>query len=89
VDDADLGPRLLELLGEPAEDGRVRVELRSWSAHAFAGELAGIGGMVEVVEPPEARMELARVGEELSRMYGRPAVRGSKSPSASHGASAS
>ncbi len=59
-------------VGEPADGGRVEVELRSWSAHALAGELAGFGAMVEVVEPPEARAALAQVGEELTLMYGRP-----------------
>lgn len=59
-------------VGESVEDGRVEVELRSWSAHALAGELAGFGAMVEVIEPAEARVELWRVGEELSRVYGSP-----------------
>jgi predicted DNA-binding transcriptional regulator YafY len=59
-------------VGEPDDDGRVRVELRSWSAHALAGELAGFGAMVEVVDPPEARRELARVGADLTRTYGSP-----------------
>jgi predicted DNA-binding transcriptional regulator YafY len=59
-------------VGEPVHDGRVEVELRSWSAHALAGELAGFGATVEVVEPREAREELARVGAELTRTYGSP-----------------
>jgi predicted DNA-binding transcriptional regulator YafY len=66
---AAFGKRLSET-GAPAADGEVRVEVRSWSVHALAGELAGFGGHVEVLEPAEARDELARIGAELGRLYG-------------------
>jgi predicted DNA-binding transcriptional regulator YafY len=56
--------------GETAEDGRVEVELRSWSAHTIAGELAAFGAWVEVVSPAEARAELARIGATLTERYG-------------------
>lgn len=55
--------------GEQA-DGRVRVEVRSWSADALAGELAAFGDHIEVVDPPEARDALARLGEALTSVYG-------------------
>ncbi|HEU4355314.1 MAG TPA: YafY family protein [Actinomycetota bacterium] len=61
-------------VGEPGEDGRVEVELRSWSADALAGELAEFGTAVEVIESTEARAALARLGEELLRTYGDPVV---------------
>lgn len=57
-------------VGEPTADGRVRVELRSWSAHSLAQDVAAFGRAVEVTEPPEARAQLARIGEELARLYG-------------------
>ena len=56
--------------GEQA-DGRVRLEVRSWSADALAGELAAFGDHIEVVDPPEARDALARLGETLTSVYGR------------------
>lgn len=55
--------------GEAGVDGRVEVEIRSWSAHALAGELAAFGRWVEVVHPAEAREELARLGAELTERY--------------------
>jgi predicted DNA-binding transcriptional regulator YafY len=57
--------------GEVREDGRVEVELRGWSAHTIAGELAAFGRSVEVVAPEEARAELARIGAELTERYAR------------------
>ena len=53
------------------KDGRVEVEIRSWSAHAVASELAAFGSRVEVLRPPEVRDELARIGAELTRQYGK------------------
>ncbi|MGH2539981.1 MAG: helix-turn-helix transcriptional regulator [Actinomycetota bacterium] len=58
-------------VGGTETDGRVHVEIRSWSAHTIASELVGFGGNAEVVEPPEVREELARRGAELSELYGR------------------
>jgi predicted DNA-binding transcriptional regulator YafY len=55
--------------GDAAADGRVEVELRSWSAHTLASELAPFGALVEAIEPPEVREELARRGLELTRLY--------------------
>ncbi|PZA20442.1 helix-turn-helix transcriptional regulator, partial [Modestobacter versicolor] len=68
---ARLLPVLRRVLGrhctgdEPAEDGRVRVRVAAHTARSVAEQLAGFGGAVEVVEPPEVRAELARLGAEL------------------------
>ncbi|HYJ60050.1 MAG TPA: WYL domain-containing protein [Actinomycetota bacterium] len=56
--------------GEAGPDGRVRVEIRSWSAHSLANEVVGFGERLEVVEPAAVREELARLGEELTAAYG-------------------
>jgi predicted DNA-binding transcriptional regulator YafY len=57
------------VVGEPAGDGRIGVELRSWSAHTLAAELASFGALVEVIRPDEVRAELARIGGELASLY--------------------
>jgi predicted DNA-binding transcriptional regulator YafY len=57
-------------VGQRGADGRVEVELRSWSAHTLAGELASFGDRVEVIEPTEARRALALVGRALVATYG-------------------
>ena len=64
------GTRLSVRETEP--DGWVDVEIRSWSARTLAGELAGFGRWVEVLQPPEVREQLARVGSELADRYGLP-----------------
>jgi predicted DNA-binding transcriptional regulator YafY len=55
--------------GAAGPDGRVEIELRGHSVRALAGELAGMGGAVEVVDPPEVRAELATIGEALVATY--------------------
>ena len=50
-------------------DGRSEVRLRSWSAHSLAAELASFGNRIEVLEPPEVRHELARIGADLAALY--------------------
>ena len=57
-------------IGPTAPDGRVEIELRGHSARSLAGEAAGLGAMVEIVDPPEVREHLARVGAELAALYG-------------------
>ena len=46
--------------GLPADDGTIDVELRGHNVRSLAGELAGFGGAVEILDPPEVRDELAR-----------------------------
>lgn len=67
---AAIGTRLT--VGDRTDDGRVEVEVRSWSAHALTSELAGFGARVEVLDPPEARDHFGRLGAELTRLYGPP-----------------
>lgn len=57
-------------LGPPGVDGRVEVELRGHNPRSLSGEIAGLGAMVEVLEPPEVRDQLAQIGAELSARYG-------------------
>jgi predicted DNA-binding transcriptional regulator YafY len=57
-------------IGAAAADGRVEIELRGHHTGSLAAEIAGLGGAVEVVEPPELRERLARVGAELTATYG-------------------
>ena len=76
---ARVAPDVLQLLrwvlgtriwtGPAGPDGRVDVELRGHSAAAIAGEIAGFGAGVEVIEPQEVRDHLARVGRELAALY--------------------
>jgi predicted DNA-binding transcriptional regulator YafY len=48
----------------------VPIEVRGTHLRELAGELAGFGGAVEVIEPAALRDELARVGAELVARYG-------------------
>jgi predicted DNA-binding transcriptional regulator YafY len=52
--------------------GRVSVTVTGRSVGSIAEQLAAYGGMVEVVDPPEARHILARVGASLVATYGPP-----------------
>jgi predicted DNA-binding transcriptional regulator YafY len=56
-------------IGPPDPDGNVEVELRGHSATSLAGEIAGFGARVEIIEPLEVRAELARIGSELASLY--------------------
>jgi predicted DNA-binding transcriptional regulator YafY len=63
-----LGSRIT--VGDTAPDGSVIVEIRSWSAHTLAAEIAHFGTKVEVISPVEVRRELARLAAELTACYG-------------------
>jgi len=56
-------------IGPPGPDGRVEVELRGHHVESLAGEIAGFGAAVEVLEPPEVRDRLARLADELTTLY--------------------
>jgi predicted DNA-binding transcriptional regulator YafY len=58
-------------IGPTGGDGLVEVELRGHHAAAIAGEIAGFGADLEVLEPQEVRDELARIGRELVDRYER------------------
>jgi predicted DNA-binding transcriptional regulator YafY len=57
-------------IGPPAPDGRVEVELRGHTIRSLAGEIAGLGAAVEVIDPPEVRQRLAAIAAELVATYG-------------------
>ena len=61
------GPRVR--IGPAGPDGRVEVELRGHHVPALAGQLAGLGRRVEVLEPPEVRARLAEIAAELAASY--------------------
>jgi predicted DNA-binding transcriptional regulator YafY len=57
-------------IGPAAPDGRVELEVRGHDVESLTGELAGLGAALEVLEPPELRHRLGRVGIELAALYG-------------------
>lgn len=56
-------------IGPTGPDGRVAVELRGHSEGALAGEIAGFGAGLEIIDPPEVREHLARIGTALAELY--------------------
>ena len=54
---------------EPADDGSVTVTLPIESVPNAAAAFCRFGDAVEVLEPPELRTELARLGRTLSDLY--------------------
>ena len=56
-------------IGPAGADGRIEVELRGHHVDALAAEIAGLGAALAVLDPPELRDRLARLGEELSALY--------------------
>jgi predicted DNA-binding transcriptional regulator YafY len=56
-------------IGPTRTDGRVDVEIGGSDPRQLAGELAGFGAGLEVLEPPEIRDLLARIGAELTATY--------------------
>ncbi|HVC71266.1 MAG TPA: YafY family protein [Acidimicrobiales bacterium] len=70
-----LVPTLRAALGTPMEvtrtlaDGRLEIELRSYSPGQIAVQIAGFGGRVEVIAPDEVRRHLERIASELAAVY--------------------
>jgi predicted DNA-binding transcriptional regulator YafY len=60
-------------------DGRVRVRLGAPTALDIARHLAGWGALIEVLDPPEVRSILARIGGELAARYAGSASSGAAS----------
>ena len=56
-------------IGPTGTDGRIEVEFRGSNVESIAGEIAGFGSDVEVLEPEEVRDQLARIGRELTTYY--------------------
>ncbi len=75
VDD-DLLPALRGMLARrlvalgPSDEHRTAVEIGGAEPFLLAAELAGFGAKIEVLEPPEVREHLARIGRELHTTYG-------------------
>jgi predicted DNA-binding transcriptional regulator YafY len=73
--DAEVVPVLRMVFGTrvrfgPARpDGRVDVEIGGASDRALAGEVAGFGAALEVLEPPALREMLAGIAAELTATY--------------------
>jgi predicted DNA-binding transcriptional regulator YafY len=55
---------------DPAPDGRARVTVTAPMPVMIAQVLAGWGAMIDVVDAPRVRAELARIGAELTERYG-------------------
>ena len=56
-------------IGPTGADGRVEVELRGHNVRSLAGEIAGIGAGLEIVEPVSLREKLAEIAAELAALY--------------------
>jgi predicted DNA-binding transcriptional regulator YafY len=52
-----------------AADGRIEIEVRGYNEIVLAGDLAGFGSLLEVLEPPALRERLAQVAQELLALY--------------------
>ncbi|MGV9305231.1 helix-turn-helix transcriptional regulator [Nonomuraea sp. NPDC003727] len=62
------------------DDGRARVRVAAPTPLMIAQQLAGWGALVEVVDGPEVRAELARLGAELVALHGTPAAGSPQGP---------
>jgi predicted DNA-binding transcriptional regulator YafY len=56
--------------GRADPGGRIELVVGGHSVPSLAGELGGLGAMIEVLSPPELRDALAAVGADLVTMYG-------------------
>ena len=56
-------------IGGTDDRGRVEIEVAGAHVEALAGELAGLGARVEIVDPPEVRDRLVQIGTELVATY--------------------
>ncbi len=63
-----LGPRLR--MGPARSDGRVEIQVGGGDLRSLTAQVAGFGAAIELLDPPEARIELARIGAELVAAYG-------------------
>ena len=83
--DPDLIPLLRMVFGNQlstggiAGNGRIELEIAGLSVDSGAGQLAGFGSRMEVIEPIGIRERLAVLGAELTGTYGPPVERGSGS----------
>ncbi|MET9881961.1 WYL domain-containing protein [Streptomyces sp. NPDC006430] len=57
-------------VGDPLPDGWTEVWVDGPAPKALAAHLSGLGARLEVLDPPQVRQWLARLGAELTAMYG-------------------
>ncbi len=57
-------------IGPSHPDGRIEIELRGHNIRSLAGEVAGFGAEIEILDPPELRTQLAVIGSDLVTTYG-------------------
>jgi predicted DNA-binding transcriptional regulator YafY len=60
---------ILAEVDAPGPDGREQVIVGGPTTMIIAQHLAGWGGMIEVIDPPEVRAHLARIAGELTAVY--------------------
>lgn len=65
VTDADAAAKAVSNAGEPDADGWREVRLDVEDVHVAAGQLVGLAGEVEALDPPELRSALAAAGAAL------------------------
>jgi predicted DNA-binding transcriptional regulator YafY len=65
------GPVPSATLNTQAADGRIEIEVRGFNEIVLAGDLAGFGNLLEVLEPIVLRGRLAQVAQELLGLYER------------------
>lgn len=56
-------------IGPPTEDGSIEVELRGHTERSLAGEIAGFGASIRVLDPIGLRRLLGTIGQELLALY--------------------
>ncbi len=56
-------------IGPAGDDGRIEISVGGPGVRPLAGELAGFGDAVEVIEPGELRALLGEIGAQLARQY--------------------
>jgi predicted DNA-binding transcriptional regulator YafY len=56
-------------VGPTRADGRVAAEIRGHNVESLAGEVAGLGALIEVHAPVAVRQRLAQLADELGGLY--------------------
>jgi predicted DNA-binding transcriptional regulator YafY len=56
-------------IGPPVADGRVEVTIRGHHVPSLSGELACLGGRIEITSPVEVQMALRSIGEAIVARY--------------------
>jgi predicted DNA-binding transcriptional regulator YafY len=56
-------------IGPTDHDGRVAIDVRGHDVGSLAGQLAGLGRVVEVIGPPEVRARIIEISAELADLY--------------------